>query len=120
MPSSDSSYDFDEVLWSDHAEEKMTERKVDEMEVVKTLTCPDRLYPGNRLGRWVAERDGPDESTVRVVYVIEDSDEVSGKLFAHSATVQRRRRESRSIEYEAYLAAVVVTVIRIKKRKQKR
>lgn len=108
---------FDEVLWSPHASEKMVERSIEAMEVADTLTFPHRLYPGNKPGRRVAERDRPDGSTIRVVYVIEDSNEAFDKIFPGDPATRRRRRAERSLQYEAHLAAVVVTVIRIRKRK---
>ncbi len=120
MPSFGDPVDFEGIIFPPHAQEKMEERNVDMDGVTKTLYRPDRVYPGNKPGRRVAERDEPGGSMVRVVYVIEDAEEAMEKIWPEQAAAERRTREERGIQYEPHLAAVVVTVIRIKKRRRDR
>jgi hypothetical protein len=106
--------DFAGVLIPLHAGEKMDERRVDNAQITRTIYNPHRLYPGNKPGRMVAERD--DERgrfMVRVVYVVEAEE----KVRPGAAYKARRMSKEQGVEYIPRKTAVVVTVIRIKKRR---
>src|SRR5215211_9481996 len=108
--------DFESIIYPSHAGEKMAERNVSSREVGETLRRPDRTYPGNKPDRIVAERDVEGDFTIRVVYVIEDEIGALNKVDPVRARIRRRIQSELGPEGESRPAAVVVTVIRIKRR----
>jgi hypothetical protein len=113
--------DFENVLFPRHTHERMVERRVAQEWVWDTLREPDRIHPGNKPGRMVAEKDvelvDGSEFTLRVVYVIEDEAEALGKIYPAMAQRKRRMWQRLGEEDEPHPAAVVVTVIKIKRRR---
>lgn len=56
------------VIYTDHARERMNERKIPEADVEHVLNAPETSYPGKNAGTRVAERNLPSGVTMKVVY----------------------------------------------------
>jgi Domain of unknown function (DUF4258) len=85
--------DYSLVRISPHAERQMTKRLMPETVVRAVLANPDRVLPGDRLGRRVSQAtamvgDPPFRTLLRVV--VDDLDSPPSVVTVHATTQSRR------------------------------
>lgn len=60
---------FERIKLSNHARKQMRNRNIPRRQIMRTLSDPERTYPGKEEGVLVAERPTLAGNTIQVVYV---------------------------------------------------